>query len=29
MRPAKAVLGIRGGGIKKNDGKGEFKYNTL
>jgi hypothetical protein len=29
MRPVETVPGIVGGGIKKNDGGGEFNYNIL
>jgi hypothetical protein len=29
MRPVETILGMMGGGIKENDGKGEFQYNLL
>jgi hypothetical protein len=29
MRAVKSVLGMGGGGIKENDGGGEFIYDTL
>jgi hypothetical protein len=29
MRPVETIPGMRGGGIKENDGEGEFNYNIL
>jgi hypothetical protein len=29
MRPVETIPGIRGEGIKENDGEGEFSYNIL
>jgi hypothetical protein len=29
MRPVKTIPGMRGDGIKENDGGGEFKYDIL
>jgi hypothetical protein len=29
MRHIETILGIRGGGIKENDGDGEFNFNIL
>jgi hypothetical protein len=29
MRPDETVPGMRGGGVKENDGGGEFNYDTL
>jgi hypothetical protein len=29
MRPVEIIPGMRGGGIRENDGEGEFNYDTL
>jgi hypothetical protein len=29
MRPAETIPGMGGGGIKENDGEGEFKYDIF
>jgi hypothetical protein len=29
MRPAETITGVGRGGIKENDGRGEFNYDTL
>jgi hypothetical protein len=29
IRPVETILGVRGGGIKEKDGRGEFSYEIL
>jgi hypothetical protein len=29
LRPVETITGMGGGGIKENDGRGEFNYNIL